>query len=466
VTRFGTLIVLLLAACGCRVGSPELKPAREAGGMLLVYARPLQPEAERLRFRIAGMVARAEDGTTVPLRILAGDAHRGSWGRERLLATGTLPPGRYAGLAATIASATLAGPAGDAELLVPEEPVEVDLLFDLSRDSTRVVTLALDYRVSVTESYAFTPVFGASFPAELPNGLIALASCPDTDTVTLFDKTTGRATNVIRTGREPMGMALGRGGRTAFVALSAEAALEAVDLLANRVTNRLPLNGGDHPLELTLTPDGETLLVVNEGSDSVSFIDPDSLIETGRVSVGDGPRSILVGPAGNRAWVFNGLDNTISVVDLRRRFVETTIATEARPVRGDLDRGGTRLYVIHRNSPNMLAIDAVTMTVLRRVHVGAGASAIKVDPRSDRIYVARKGMPEIEVYDPFSLLPIDSIPVDGDVGYMTIDDESNNLLLVLTGKRRIRTVRLVGGQTVADVDLDGAPYWVSVVGER
>ena len=49
---------------------------------------------------------------------------------------------------------------------------------------------------------------------------------------------------------------------------------------------------------------------------------------------------------------------------------------------------------------------------------------------------------------------------------MTIDDESNNLLLVLTGKRRVRAVRLVGEQAVAEVDLDGAPYWVSVIGER
>jgi len=448
------------------VGSPELRPAREAGGELLVYVRPLPAEAERLRFRIAGIAARAEDGTTVPLRLLAADADRGSWGRERLLATGTLPPGRYTGLSATIASASLAGPAGDAELLVPDAPVEAELLFDLRRDSARVLKLELDYRVSVTESYAFAPQFRASFPTELPNGLIALASSPDADTVTLYDKATGRATNVIRTGRGPRGMALGRGGRRAFVALLAAEAVEAIDLLGNRVINRLQLNGGDRPVELAVTPDGDTLLVVNEGSDSVSFIDPDSLIETGRVSVGNGPRSILIGRAGNRAWVFNGLENTISVVDLRRRFVETTIATEARPVRGDLDRGGTRLYVIHRNSPNMLAIDAATMSVLRRVHVGAGVSAIKVDPRSDRIYVARKGMPEIEVYDPFSLLPIDSIPVDGDVSYMTIDDEGNNLLLVLPGKRRIRAVRLVGEQTVAEADLDGAPYWVSVVGER
>lgn len=448
------------------MGAPALQPVREAGGELLVYVRPLPAQAERLRFNIAGMAARSEDGTSVPLRLLAGDADRRSWGRERLLATGTLPPGRYTGLTVTVSSASLAGPAGETELLLPDVPVEADLLFDLRKDSARVVNFELDYRTSVTESYAFTPQFRASFPTELPSGLIALASSPEADSVTLFDKTTGRATSVIRTGREPRGMAVGSGGRRAFVALSGEAAVEAIDLLANRVINRLQLNGGDDPVEMAFTPDGDTLLVVNEGSDSLSFIDPDSLVESGRVSVGDGPGSILVDRSGNRAWVFNGLANSISVVDLRRRFVETTIATETRPLRGDLDRDGKRLYVIHRNSPNMLVIDVATTGVLRRVHVGAGVSAIKVDPRSDRIYVARKGMPEIEIYDPFSLLPIDSIPVDGDVGYMTIDDESNNLLLVLTGKHRVRVVRLVGEQAVAEVDLDGAPYWVSVVGER
>jgi YVTN family beta-propeller protein len=72
-------------------------------------------------------------------------------------------------------------------------------------------------------------------------------------------------------------------------------------MMQAEVVNRLRLNSGDRPRELALTPDGRTLLCVNTGSNTVSFIDPGSFIEVGRINVGKNPNSILIDQTGRRA---------------------------------------------------------------------------------------------------------------------------------------------------------------------
>ncbi len=66
--------------------------------------------------------------------------------------------------------------------------------------------------------------------------------------------------------------------------------IEVIDLQSHTIINRIRMNTGDKPSEAALTPDGRTLLVVNGGSNTVSFIDPASNFETSRINVGNRPR--------------------------------------------------------------------------------------------------------------------------------------------------------------------------------
>jgi YVTN family beta-propeller protein len=271
---------------------------------------------------------------------------------------------------------------------------------------------------------------------------------------------------VIPAGRSPAGLAVDPLRLRAYVALSREDAVEVVDLQQYRAIDRVQLFGGDRPVEVALTPDRNTLLVVNGGSDSLSLVDVTALSESARIPVGQEPSSVIVDGTGRRAYVFNTLSGSVSVVDLTIGEVMATIATDPEPVRGQLNRRGDRLYVIHRSSPHLTVVDTTSLATLDRVYVGIGATAVKVDPVTDRIYLARSGALEIEIYDPFSLLPVDSIPVPGEVAYMTIDDEGNNLAVVLPEQREIRVLRLVGKETVARVDVGEHPCRAAFLGER
>jgi YVTN family beta-propeller protein len=58
--------------------------------------------------------------------------------------------------------------------------------------------------------------------------------------------------------------------------------------------------------------------VVNEGSDSVSVIDVATRTVSSVIPVGHSPRTIGVAPDGRFAYVSNGRDNTVSVLDVAR----------------------------------------------------------------------------------------------------------------------------------------------------
>lgn len=463
-----TAFALLLASCQARPFLAGPRPPLETEGAAFVYLAPLPPEAQRLSFRVVEFYADRADGVRVPLPLSLAEVHSKTVERERLLAYGPLPSGPYIGVSLRVGNALLKGEEGVAALRLPEEATGVSIPFTIERSRAVVLRLQFRYRDSVGEEFRFTPAFSASIPGtgEVAGARIGLASSRGANAVTMFDKITGQVVSVIPTGESPAGMALDAVRNKAYVAASGEDAVDVIDLLEARVLDRLRLAGGDAPVELALTPDGETLLAANSGSNTVSLIDPLALLERDRVPVGSEPRFLLLDRAGRNAFVFNTQSNTISVLDVPRAVVTATIPTEAGPAWGQFDRDGSRLYVLQRGSPYLGIVDTSSLAAARGPYVGNGAVSLKVDPRTGWIYLARKGSTDVDVYDPFSLLPMDTVPVGGEAAFITIDGEENTLWIVVPETDRILAVGLAGKRRAAEVDLGDEPRRVTLMGER
>ena len=466
VARLVALSAASMLLFACQAMPSLVKPRLEEEGLISVYLQSLSQEADRLSFRLEGISAVRGDGTTVPLSLHIDEIRGKDPKRERLLASGELPPGHYLGFSFRLKGATLKGEEGDVALSLAEEKPMTSIPFAIARKKALVVSLKFRYRESLPGGIRFAPSFSAEVPGKLATGLIGLVTSRSANIVTVFDKITGKVVAVVPTGAAPVGMVLDPLLRRAYVAISGEDAVEAIDLLGLDVINRGQLVIGDRPEELVLTPNRKLLLSANTGSDTVSVIDAASLVEARRIQVGSGPQSILVDRAGRRAYVFNTLSNSISVLDIGTEGVLATVATEAGPVRGDFNRAGNRLYVLHRSSPYLSVFDPATLSVLRKVYVGTGGAALKVDPRTDLIHLARRGTGEVAIYDPFSFLPIDSYRTGQDASYLAIDGETNNLFVVLPGASEVRADHLVGKTEASRVDVTEDPAWVTLMGER
>jgi YVTN family beta-propeller protein len=450
---------------GCQAKSVLVKPALEEEGELVVYLRPLPQEAEPLAFILEGISAEKEEGGSYPLTLSLTEIRGEKPQRQRFLASADLPPGKYAGLSFKIKTAAIKGEEGPSVLLVPEQPVAIAFPFQVARRKALLLSLAFDYRKSVGGRYRFSPVFSIFVPDRPPVGLLGYAANSGSNNITVFDKKEGQVVGVIATGRGPRGIALDRRSRRAYITLADDDTIEVVDADAWDVVSRLRLQTGDHPQEPALSRDGSTLFTANSGSDSVSVVDTASLLEVNRIPVGQAPRSILMDREGKRAYVFNAHSNTISVIDVVSRALAATITTPSGPMRGQFNRNGDRLYVIHEYSAYMTMFDPSSPSVQRKIFVGTGMTAIKVDERTDLAYIGRK--PDaLEVLDPFSLFPVETVPVSGEIFHMAIDGEENNLYLVHPDRKVLSVIDLISRKKAPEIDIGEGACWVTVMGER
>jgi YVTN family beta-propeller protein len=437
-------------------------------GAVYVYLAPFPAESRTVTFPVKAVTAIGDAGQVMPLQVRLPVVSAAEQGRDqRLLATGRLPRGRYVGL--RIATTDAPPSVADAQAAKPAdvaEPPRIEVTFEVRPGQAVVVTLAPDRQGQAKVVPGVAPRLTGAVPDRTPPALVGACSNTQTNDVTLFDTWTKAVTAVVPTGRSPYGIALDPGVARAFVALSGQDQLDVVDLSRAEWVSKIPMRGGDEPRAMQMLPDGRTLLVVNFRSQSASFVDAFTTQELTRVPVGLAPWSVVLQRGGNRAFVLNRRSNNMTVIDLSTRQAIATVPTEPEPLYGQVSRDGKRLYVIHAGSPYMNEYALPGTTVSKRIRVGLGATAIKVDSRTDLIYIGYAEVGRLETYDPFSALPVDAFDLPGWVSNMAIDDPQNQLFALMPARRAIAVIDLTSRKVLSVIDVSGEPYEVKLAAER
>ena len=464
------LLVLLSATwllAGCEAQRTILKPSLADEGEVFLYVRPLPHEARRLKFGLSQVLAVKDDGSEYPLALAFKDFSADLVNRQRFCASGQLPPGDYVALAIGVTGATLQDEEGEERLLVPEKPVRIDCRFTITRKKATLQTLTFNYDQSVTTGYSFSPAFAVTPAARPVTGLVGYVSNYGSNTLTVFDKQYLEVVGVIATGSGPKGMAIDQFRRRAYVALAGDDAVEVLDITLGEEINRIRLKPEDSPQELALTPDGKILLAVNNGSNTVSLIDPLSYLEVTRIKVGSNPTSILLDPAGTKAYVFNSFSQDISIIDIASRSVAVTVPSEPGLSRGQFSRNGDVLYTAHEMSPFVRLLSPFPSLALQhRYRTGMGTVSMKLDTMTNLIYMGKRFSTDVEVYEPSTFVPISTIHTGGGASYMTIDGEQNNLYVINGDRKTVEVINLVTREVIGRFDVEETPFWISLMGER
>lgn len=129
---------------------------------------------------------------------------------------------------------------------------------------------------------------------------------------------------------------------------------------------------------IQLSADDARLFVLNEGATRGSLTvlrvrdgaGQDERTKLGEVAVGSDPASVSVNAAGTRAYVSNGADGTISVVDVQDMALIATFLVGSEPRGTALSPSGRRLYVAESAEGTLAVIDTVRLTLLTRVALG------------------------------------------------------------------------------------------------
>jgi DNA-binding beta-propeller fold protein YncE len=461
-----TAMVVALAACGAHVQQVILPPLSGDEGAVRVYLDAFPSAAARLMLDVESAALERADGTTAPLELALSHLSAADVKYQRLLASGRVPAGAYSGLLVKVKRARLDGEGGRSDLLVGPEASRVHLQFQLDGRRVALLSLALQYERSTQGGFAFAAQFTSTRAGPALTQFAGASTDSALASLLLFDRQTRRVIGVLATGGEPRGVALDAAARRGYVALAAEDEVQVLDLVNGDDLVRLRLRPGDRPREVQLVSGERTVLTVNQGSGTAAFLAATTGVELARVRVGEDPIALLVDRAEQRAYVFNRRTSTISVLDVPHHTLVQTVATDAEPLRGSFNRVGNRLYVVFAGSSYMSVFSVPDMALLTRIYVGLGASAVKVDPRTDLIYVASRLDSRVAVFDALSPMPIEYVDLAGGSSYLTVDEAENALVAVMPERHAIAYVDLSSGDVVATVDVGRDPYVVALVGER
>jgi len=444
----GTRVLAILGllaffAAGCAPMPPAYQPVSSTEGLLRLYLQPLPQEINRLSFSITEILAVRNDGSTIPLQqAFAGPYGKDLIGLQKRLVSVSLPPGLYSGLSLRVGAASLLGEEGMADLLIPDELLFIEQDFKIIRETSSTLFLSLRPEKLVSGGFSFTPTFSLAKPRRQLKNLMGFATNTGSNVVSVFNKHTMEIIDTIATGSGPMGAVLDQRREWVYVALAGESTIAAIDVGTAEIFRRVRLRFGDEPVEIGLSPNGRILVSANRGSNTASIIDTDSLREIERVRLPSEPTSVVMSPAEPRAFLIQPMSNSISVVDLYRREIVTTQTLEETPLRGAVSEDGASLYVIAKNSPNLLVIDPTSLSITGRIFVGMGSASIKLDPATGLVYIGKR-MGGVSVVDPSLGMPIDTFRLVGSAAFLAIDGDENNLFVASSNKEMIQRMGLI-----------------------
>ena len=215
--------------------------------------------------------------------------------------------------------------------------------------------------------------------------------------------------------------------------LASATGIQRFSTTTNAITNAVTISAASTIVDAALSPDGTRLYAVDQATDRVLAIDTATNAQTATITVGDAPVAVAFSRDGLKAYVANGGDRTLTIIDAATDTVlgataalgvtptlvdvevsasgaavyvsgrapdgvyrystsgagswTTTIAAGADPGALALAPDGATLYVANGTPQTVTTITTATDVVSTTFAVPGQAQAIAVDPTGQTVYV-------------------------------------------------------------------------------
>ena len=155
---------------------------------------------------------------------------------------------------------------------------------------------------------------------------------------------------------------------------------------------------------LKVKPDLTAIFTANMTSDSVSIFEPDKNSDSSGwratvIPVGKAPEGFDVSPDGKELWAASHQD-VVTIIDLATKKVTATITTHTKFAnRLKFTPDGKRVLISDLGTGDLIVLDAVSRTEIKRISLGRGCAGILVPPDGSIAYVAVSPDSNVAVVD-------------------------------------------------------------------
>jgi YVTN family beta-propeller protein len=265
---------------------------------------------------------------------------------------------------------------------------------------------------------------------------------------------------IIKPGGQPQGLA------HAVIVSDAGASVEGVtthiDVAGETIVGQVTVGRG--PVHANFVNSNSITVVANNGSDSLSFYStfaPTTANPAGSVTLTAGAKPVFVfSNVASEVFVAQSGLNSVGVVSLAgtpSRIKD--IAVGANPVAMVGTANGQRLYVANQNDGTVSVIDTTsntlvpsTATLPNPINVGGAPSYLVISPDNTRIYVANKGSGTVSVIDPSTNAVTSTVTVGAAPNFLFYDVHNSRVWVTNSGGTTVSSIN-TGDLSVATINL-------------
>jgi PQQ-dependent catabolism-associated beta-propeller protein len=219
----------------------------------------------------------------------------------------------------------------------------------------------------------------------------------NSNNISVIDTSSSKVIDTLPAGMDPEGMTVDHQGRL-YAVNENDSALTIIDPLQRGIVKRLEV--GTEPETAVLSPDGRWVVVSNETSNEIHFVDTKTLSITGKISVPRNPRGMRFTADSRRLYVASEQAHVVSVIDVdNRQLIQSASTGGVRPVDLRFCKDGARLYVSHGGSKDVRVLDAATLKFVTSITVGPRAWWMAMTPDRRFLYVTVGRTNEVAVID-------------------------------------------------------------------
>lgn len=275
-------------------------------------------------------------------------------------------------------------------------PVEAQHLVVVSRGENALILHALP------EGHITRRIPVGTFPHEIARdeaGHTVFIASYGGSTIHAVSTVDWKARAIVLEGYGPLhGIVASTDGASLWVTAEEAGLVLEVDARTGRVVRTWP-TGGEQSHMLARTPDARKLYVANIRSGDVSVLSRPGEAAT-RVTTGQGAEGIDVTPDGTEVWVSNRGDNSVSVIDTRTDSVVTTLSTGGVfPVKVRVRPGAGEVWVVNNRSGSVAVFDRLRRRRVTTIQTGERPLGLAFSPDGRSAWVTRPGHNEVVEID-------------------------------------------------------------------
>jgi YVTN family beta-propeller protein len=190
------------------------------------------------------------------------------------------------------------------------------------------------------------------------------------------------ARKVVRTydvgGDSPHMVALGPGGRTAWVSDSGSGAVAVINLASGALEAVIPT--GKNTQGSALSADGKRVFLTNMDTNSISIIDAETHRVEGEIQTGTGPARVLFTPDGKNLVYNLQTGEGMGIADIATRKEIARIALPGQPLSVSLSRDGRTAFLGLQDSDKVAIVSVPQRKIIRVFDTPKGAGPDTVEP--------------------------------------------------------------------------------------